>query len=705
MNGPAAGPAAGGGYRLGFDVGGTFTDLVLLDSEGAVKGAAKVPTEPADIARSAVSGIRALLDREDVAPDGLASLIHATTQTSNALIERSGPRTALITTRGFRDILEFGREARYDLYDLTVRPVAPLVPRHLRFEVRERLNADGSVAEPVDAGQVRQLVPFLADEGVEVVAVCLLHGYRNGIHEAAVRDILREAGFAGPVVLSNETCPEIREYERTSTTVANAYLSPRVAGYIERLDRLMKGDGIAAPWHLISSHGGRLTVETAVRRPVELLECGAAAGVLAAAGTARRVGWSKVLAFDMGGTTAKAAIVLDGKPILARSYEVARNARFKKGSGIPIQAAAIDLIEIGAGGGSIARIDRLGLVEVGPDSAGSDPGPACYGRGGRHPTVSDACLMLGYLNPGGLLGGEFPLDMSAAAAAISSAVAGPQSVDVGTAAEAIFRVVVETMANAARIHILERGLDPREFAIVVCGGAGPMHAAALAGHLGVKDVLIMPHAGVGAAVGLLEAPAVARTSRSRLEALDDVQRQDILSLIEDMRAELLRDLGTECADDLEFSLSCDMRYRGQGHEIDVPVTWPLPEEGTRDALGDAFSCAYRALYGRTNPGGRPEVVSWRLEARGPRPVRAIRTAHPSRAPDYAPDCTGTTRRAYFSGCAMDVPVLQRSRLDPDVRGSGPALVEERETTTVVPPGAEFRADRFGNLIIRIGGAG
>ena len=699
MNGAAETQAARGGYRLGFDVGGTFTDLVLLDSEGGVKAAAKVLTEPADIARGAVRGIRALLDRENVAPDELASLIHATTQTSNALIERSGPRTALITTQGFRDILEFGREARYDLYDLTVRPVAPLVPRHLRFEVGERLNADGSVAVPVDAEQVRRLAPLLEDEAVEVVAVCLLHGYCNGVHEAAIRDILREAGFAGPIVLSNETCPEIREYERTATTVANAYLSPRVAGYIARLDGLMKDDGIAAPWHLISSHGGRLTVETAVRRPVELLECGAAAGVLAAAGIARRVGWPKVLAFDMGGTTAKAAIVLDGQPILARSYEVARNARFKKGSGIPIQAAAIDLIEIGAGGGSIARIDRLGLVEVGPDSAGSDPGPACYGRGGRHPTVSDACLMLGYLNPGGLLGGDFPLDMAAAAGAISSVIAAPRSVDAGTAAEAIFRVVVETMANAARIHILERGLDPREFAIVVCGGAGPMHAAALAEHLGVKDVLIMPHAGVGAAVGLLEAPAVARASRSRLESLSDVQWEEVSALTEEMRAELHRDLGTERADSLEFFLSCDMRYRGQGHEIDVPVPWPLPADGRREALNEAFSGAYRKLYGRTNPGGRPEVVSWRMEARGPRPDPAVHTADPS----GAADCAGTVRRAVFSGCAMDVPVLQRGGLVPGMRGAGPALVEERETTTPVPPGAEFRADRFGNLILRIGG--
>ncbi len=701
MTAAAAEDPSRGGYRLGFDVGGTFTDFVLLDSGGRVKSTAKVPTNPADIALGAAAGIRTLLDREKIEPGAIASLIHATTQTSNTLIERSGPCIALIATEGFRDILEFGREARYDLYDLTVRPVVPLVPRRLRFEVEERLNADGSIETPLDTGRVRKLAGELADAGVEAVAVCLLHGYRNGVHETRVREILRDAGFTGPIVLSHETCPEIREYERASTTVANTYLSPRVAGYIRRLDGLLKQGGIGAPWHLISSHGGRLRVEAAVRRPVELLECGAAAGVLAAAGIARRVGWPKVLAFDMGGTTAKAAIVLDGKPILTRSYEVARNARLKKGSGIPIQAAAIDLIEIGAGGGSIARIDRLGLVEVGPDSAGSDPGPACYGRGGRAPTVSDACLMLGYLNPDGLVGGEYPLNARAAAEAISVAIARPQSVDVDTAAEAIFRVVVETMANAARIHILERGLDPREFAIIVCGGAGPMHAAALAGHLGVKDVLVMPRAGVGAAVGLLEAPAIARASRSRLEALDDVQWEEVCNLVEEMRAELLADLGTGGAHDLAFSLSCDMRYRGQGHEIDVPIPWPLPADGRHAALNGAFSEAYRKLYGRTNPGGRPEVVSWRLEATGPRPDPAVHTADSSPSTASA----GTVRRARFAGCAMDAPVLQRSGLEPEIRLEGPALVEERETTTVVPPGAEFRADGIGNLRIRIGGAG
>lgn len=687
------------GYRLGLDIGGTFTDLVLLDPEGRVKGAAKVPTNPADIALGAAAGIRTLLCRENVRPEEIASLIHATTQTSNTLIERSGPCTALITTRGFRDILEFGREARYDLYDLTVRPVVPLVPRRLRFEVQERLNADGVVETPVDADRVRQIAGVLAEAGVEAVAVCLLHGYRNGVHETQIRDILLAEGFAGPIVLSNETCPEIREYERASTTVANAYLSLRVSGYIERLDGLMRDGGVKAPWHLISSHGGRLRAEAAVRRPVELLECGAAAGVLAAAGIARRVRWRKVLAFDMGGTTAKAAIVLDGEPILVRSYEVARNARLKKGSGLPIQAAAIDLIEIGAGGGSIARIDRLGLVAVGPDSAGSDPGPACYGRGGREPTVSDACLMLGYLNPDGLVGGDYILDARAAAESISAAIAVPRSVDVETAAEAIFRVVVETMANAARIHILEHGLDPREFAIVACGGAGPMHAAALAEHLGVADVLIMPRAGVGAAVGLLEAPAVGRTSRSCLEVLDDVGREKVASLVEDMRAELHKDLGTGDSDNLDFRLSCDMRYRGQGHEVDVPVPWPLPPEGLQEALNAAFSGTYRKLYGRINPGARPEVVSWRLEARGPRPDPAVHTVD---AP-HSGDSADAVRRTYFAGCAMDIPVLRRSGLDREMRFAGPALIEERETTTVVPPGAEFRADRFGNLRLRIGG--
>ena len=689
---------ARGGYRVGFDVGGTFTDLVLLDSAGVVAGAVKVPTNAADIAAGAVAGIKSLLDQENIEPGAIASLIHATTQTSNTLIERSGPRVALVTTQGFRDILEFGREARYDLYDLTVRPVEPLVPRHLRFEVLERLNADGSVHTPVDADRVRWLAGLLGDANVEVVAVCLLHGYRNGAHEAQVRDILREEGFSAPIVLSNETCPEIREYERASTTVANAYLSPRVAGYIERLDGLMADGGIRAPWHLISSHGGRLTVEAAIRRPVELLECGAAAGVLAAAGIARQVGWSKVLAFDMGGTTAKAAIILDGEPQLARSYEVARNARLKKGSGMPIQAAAIDLIEIGAGGGSIAKIDRLGLVEVGPDSAGSDPGPACYGLGGHRPTVSDACFMLGYLNPDGLLGGDFPLHAEAARDAISKAIAEPQSISVGTAAEAIYRVVVETMANAARIHVLEHGLDPREFAIIVCGGAGPMHAAALAENLGVRDVLIMPHAGVGAAVGLLEAPMIARASRSRLQALNEIEWNGVEAWIEDMRDELLTDLATDRSDDLVFNVSCDMRYRGQGHEINVPVPWPVPAERGHDVLSEAFSDAYRTLYGRTNPGARPEVVSWRLEAAGPRPDLAVRTADLS---NFSKTAVGA-RQTNFAGDLVEVPVFDRSQLAPDWRAAGPALVEERETTTVVPPRTEFWADKFGNLRLRIG---
>ena len=424
----------------------------------------------------------------------------------------------------------------------------------------------------------------------------------------------------------------------------------------------------------------------------------AAASALAAAGIARRVGWAKVLAFDMGGTTAKAAIVLDGKPILARNYEVARNARLKKGSGIPIQAAAIDLIEVGAGGGSIARINRLGLVEVGPNSAGSDPGPACYGRGGRDPTVTDACLLLGYVNPDGLLGGDFPLDARAAADAVSEAIAIPQSVDVGAAAEAIFRVVVETMANAARIHILEHGLDPRDFAIVVCGGAGPMHAAALGRQLGVRDVLIMPHAGVGAALGLLEAPATARASRSRLEALDEVRWPDVSILVDEMRAELLADLGANGRDGLEFRLSCDMRYHGQGHEIEVPVSWPPSTGGAAQAVRDAFSEAYRTLYGRTHPGGRPEVVSWRLEAAGPRSALAVRGPDP----EDVPEARDATRWVGFAGQATEVPVLRRNRLVAERRCAGPALIEERETTTVVPPGAEFRADRFGHLLLRIG---
>jgi N-methylhydantoinase A len=686
-----------GGFRLGVDIGGTFTDLVLLSPAGSVVASGKLLSTSDDPAVGAIDGIRRVLEDAGVPAPAVGDIIHATTHASNTIVERTGARVALITTAGFRDILEFGREARYDLYDLALKPVVPLVPRHLRLEVGERLAADGSVLAPVDPAEVAWLAARLNDADVEAVAVCLLHGYRNGANERAVREALGAGGFTGGIVLSSEVCPEIREFERSSTTVANAYLTPRTSGYIGRLADGLGAAGIASPLHLMSSFGGRLTVAAALRRPVELLESGAAAGVLAATTVARQHGWPKVLSFEMGGTTAKAALILDGTPTLARSYEVARAARFKKGSGLPIQTSAIDLIEIGAGGGSIAQVNRLGLVQVGPDSAGSDPGPACYRRGSESPTVTDADLVLGYLNPRGLLDGDMPLDLAAARRAIAEQLAGPLAIAVETAAATIHEVVVETMARAARIHILEHGHDPREFHMIVCGGAGPVHAAAMAGELGIGEVLVLPHAGVAAALGLLEAPPVSIVARSSLSPAEAIAWDGVARLFEDMRQEALADLGGLAGDRARFALSCDMRYRGQGHEVNVPFLCPPFPGDASVRLIEAFTRAYHAKYRRTNPDARVEVVSWRLAAKGPVP----NVAPPRLAPAPGRDRPGGMRRSCDNGRFVETPVHARASLGVEAYRRGPALVEERETTTVIPTGATFWVDRFGNLRIRL----
>lgn len=685
------------GFRIGFDIGGTFTDLVLLSPTDSVLASAKVLTTNDDLATGAVFAIRSLLTRASIAPCDVSTLIHATTQTSNALIEHSGARLALLTTRGFRDILEFGREARYDLYDLFIKPVEPLVPRSLRFEVDERLAANGAVIEPLNEKKVRALVPHLLDLDVQAVTVCLLHSYRNPSHEHRVRDVLRSAGFSNEIVLSCETCPEIREFERMSTTVTNAYLAPTTSRYLRRLSDQLGATRLTAPLNLMSSAGGRLSVAVATRRPVELLESGAAAGVLASAVVARNVNWPKALSFEMGGTTAKVALIIDGEPALTRSYEVARMARFKKGSGIPIQSTAVDLIEVGAGGGSIAKVNRLGLIEVGPESAGSDPGPACYERHGLLPTVTDADLLLGYINPHGLLGGEMRLNIEAAREAMKRHIAALTGTDLAQAAAAVHNVVVEAMARAARIHILEHGHDPRHFRMIACGGAGPVHAAAVASKIGIQHLLILPNAGLGAAYGLLDAPPMAIKSRSSLMALDSIEWSMITQLFDELRREAVAELHGESLENLAFAFSCDMRYSGQGHEISVPFHCPPFEKDATKELSDAFLRSYAALYGRTNAGARVEVVSWRVEAKG----RTGLGRPPQGSVAVANEAPSSFREAYFGGRFLRSPVHQRTELVCGRRMYGPALIEERETTTVVPEHAVFSVDEFGNLLIEM----
>ena len=683
------------------DIGGTFTDVVLMNGAGAALASEKVLTTSGDLSSGAIEGVRRLLRASGVDPAAVGEVVHATTQTSNTVIERTGARTALATTAGFRDILELGRESRYDVYDLFIELPAPLVPRPLRLEVDERLAADGRVERAPDPGAVRGLARRLVVEGVEAVAVCLLHAYRNPVNERAVRDSLRAGGFEGPVVLSSDVCPEIREYERAATTVANAYVYPRIAAYLRTFERRLREEGVGGSLSLFSSYGGRLTPAAAERRPVEMLECGAAAGVLTAAATAKQVGWPRALSFDMGGTTAKAAIVRDGRPRLARSYEVARLARFMAGSGLPVTASAVDLIEIGAGGGSIAAVDALGLVTVGPQSAGSDPGPACYGRGGLRPTVADADLVLGYLGTGGdEAGSDLRLDPALAREAIEREIAAPLGRSVEDAAMAIHDIVVEQMARAARLHAVAQGQDPRRLRIVAFGGAGPVHAAALGRRLGAPEVLVMPGAGVSAAVGLGLAPAMCVVARSRLCPVAEVDWPSAESLVAEMHDEALRDMGlAPAAAGVEAAVSIDMRYRGQGYEVNVPFRRPPWNAGSGEALDAAFADAYREQYGRDNPGAAAEIVSWRLEVRSG-------TLKAPRAPVAGAAGEGgalARRPVRFDDRFIDTPVWRREALASGERHPGPALVVERQTTTVVTPGARFGVDAFGNLRIDLDG--
>lgn len=688
--------------RLGIDIGGTFTDLALHDTATGRCWTGKVLTTPADLTRAVVDGMRQVLAEAGIAARALAAVIHATTQASNTVIERSGAACALITTEGFRDILEMGREARYDVYDLFLDLPAPLVPRRLRLEVQERREPDGRIRKTLRGSDVRRIARLLARERVEAVAVCLLHSYANPRHEREVRRLLKAAGCQGPIILSSDVCPEIREYERTVTTTVNAYLAPKMQGYLRRFQKALREEGSTAPVHVMSSSGGYSTISSACARPVELLESGPAAGALAAAATGRQVGWRAAISFDMGGTTAKTALIHEGEPSIARMYEVARMQRFTRGSGLPILSSAVELMEIGAGGGSIAWVDALGLLKVGPQSAGSEPGPACYGRGGMEPTVTDADMLLGYLDPKAFLGGTMRLDWEAAIQAIERHVAKPLGIGVTEAAWGIYNVITESMARASRVHIVERGHDPRRFGLIAFGGAGPVHAAALAERLGVADILVPAKAGVISALGLLAAPPVANLVETYLTGLVGANWKRVKAIFTRLEREARRTLALSEAAPLTCVRSADMRYHGQGHEIAVRLPDRLDGAGTGPAVEAAFNEAYRRLYDRHNEGAPIEILNWRLTAIGPAPeTRGSGNPSGSAGSDHG----GGRRPVWFGAGWVETPVVQRDALTPGDPRPGPALVEERETTTVVPPGALWWLDSDGNLRIRVETAG
>ncbi len=682
------------------DIGGTFTDLVLADTTGNLVAVEKVLTTPGDLESGAIQGIEQLLSGQNIEPERVSVVVHATTQTSNTLIERSGAKTALVTTEGFADILEMGRESRYDVYDLFIKLPAPLVAREHRFEVPERILANGDLLRSIDGEAVRLVAEKLISEGIESVAVCFLHAYRNPMHERQVKDLLRDAGYEGPILLSSDVCPEIREFERAATTVANAYLSPRMASYLRNFESRLRKASIDAPFQLFSSYGGRLTVHAAERRPVEMLECGGAAGVMVAAAMAQALEWPLALSFDMGGTTAKAALIKDGQPQLTRSYEVARMARFVSGSGLPISASAIDLIEIGAGGGSLAAVDALGLITVGPESAGGDPGPACYGRGGEKPTVADADLILGYLDPEDFSGGQLTLDVAAARVAIDEHIARPLGISIEDAAKGIHDIVVEQMSRAARLHAVSLGYDPRKIGIIAFGGSGPVHACALADRLDAPEVVVIPDAGVGAAVGLAGSPPVCVVARSGLSLLHEVDWRIVEKLLDEMKEEALADIAAKMSsDDIDLLVSCDMRYRGQGYEINVPFSPPPYSSDSMEALLNAFTNSYRERYGIENPGVNIEIVSWRLEVRsGAMLVPGIK----EKASESGKEMLHRRKRNIrFENDFVETVVCHRDDIDPAVSLVGPAVITETNTTTLIPPGKDFTIDNYGNIRIRI----
>ena len=690
--------------RFGVDIGGTFTDLVVVDETTGALRVGKVLTTAKDPAHGVEQGIQTLLDEARVAPARVRAVVHGTTLATNALIERKGARTALLTTAGFRDAVEIGREGRYDMYDLFIDPPAPLVPRHLRREVDERLRPDGSVLGPLDEAGARRVIAGLAEEGVEAVAICLLHAYLNPVHERRLAELVREAMPHVVVSCASDVVPEIREYERASTTSANVYVAPLMARYLEDLERRMSGLGVPGQLYIMQSSGGIALPPLARRLPIRLVESGPAAGALAAAQAARERGDTRLLSFDMGGTTAKACVIDGGAPLVAREFEVARADRFKKGSGLPIRVPVIEMIEIGAGGGSIARVDRMGLLKVGPDSAGADPGPACYNLGGRLPTVTDADLLLGYLDAEFFLGGRMRLDRTAAERAVAEHVARPLGLDVTAAAWGIHRVVNENMAAAARIHGIERGRDLRAYPLFAFGGAGPVHCWQVARVLKVPRILLPLGAGAMSAWGLLAAPLAfdfVRTLRARLDTGDWDALNRLFAEMEDEGRELLARAGV-ARESVSVSRIAEMRYVGQGHEVEAPVPAGRLSAASLPVMTASFETAYRALYHRLPQGVAIEALNWRVTVSAPAPTLAF-GGGAAAGGGAASGAVKTRRRAWFAEAQgwVDTPVYDRYALGPGTTFEGPAIVEERESTAVIGPGARCRVDDGRSIVVEM----
>jgi N-methylhydantoinase A len=705
--------------RLAVDIGGTFTDVVL-ERPGGGRVTTKLLTTYDHPGRAVLDGIDGVLEKAGLDAAGVGLIIHGTTLATNALIQRSGARTALLTTAGHRDALEMAHEDRFEQYDLMIDRPRPLVPRYLRLPVRERLDRDGRVRIPLDEASVHAAVAVVDEHQVESVAIGYLHAFVNPEHERRTAEILRAERPSLSITLASEVCPEIREFERLSTACANAYVRPLMARYLERLAGELAERGFDCPFLLMTSGGGLTTMETAARFPIRLVESGPAGGAILARETARAAGLRRVLSFDMGGTTAKLCLVDDFEPLTSRSFEVDRIYRFKKGSGLPVRIPVIEMVEIGAGGGSIAQVDKLRRIQVGPESAGSEPGPACYGRGGSRPAVTDADVLLGRVCPATFAGGAFTLDVDAAGRALQTAIAQPLGLDLPAAALGVSEVVDENMAAAARAHAAEFGLDLASRDMVAFGGAAPLHAVRLGEKLGVGRIVVPAEAGVGSAIGFLLAPVAYEVVRSRRQALSELEPEVINGLMGDMRAEALavvrQGVGPEVPETaLEETRHAYMRYRGQGHEIPVPLPVTTYDAAHRVAFRAAFEAAYRKLYGRTIDGVEIEALSWTLTIAEKKGTGLIKSEKKGtgliKSADVDPIAFSSDLISpvpFFStqmlldpatGATTDAPVYLRSDLPRGTRLDGPALITEDQTTTVVTAGWRAEIDAQGSIVL------
>lgn len=689
-------------FRLGCDIGGTFTDFVLVDTRTGAFFTNKCLTTPDDPSDAVEQGIRQLLAVKPGFLDQVGDVIHGTTLVINAIIERKGAKTGLITTKGFRDVLELGREIRYDAYDIFSQYPEPIVPRALRKEIDERVTADGRVLKAVDEREAKALVEDFQKQGIASLAVCCINSYENPANEQTLQRIIQEAAPNLSTSYSFEVLPQIREYERTCTTAVNAYVKPITFQYLERLSQRLTDLGFGGKLYIMLSSGGITSVDTARKFPVRIIESGPTAAVIASQHYGKMFDIKDMFCFDMGGTTAKSCLIQKGHAGLVSTFEVGRVQRFKKGSGLPIQVPVVDLMEIGAGGGSIARISSLGLLAVGPDSAGADPGPACYNQGGENPTVTDADLVLGYLDPEFFLGGTMALDIEKSRTAIAEKIAHPLGTSVTDAAFGIHDLINETMAAAAKTHIAEKGGNPSTVVMSAFGGAGPVHAYGLAKKIGAKSVLVPPLAGVGSALGFFTAPVAFDLSRSHRLVLDEADFADIEDLfgrLEKEGADILADAAK--GEQVIFQRTLLMRFVGQGAETDLVID-PKPfTQWTRQEIRDKFDTEYKRLYGRTYPETPVEFVTFK--------VRATLPSRPFTMPQLTTDqtsldaCIKGQRKAYsvLQKDYIDFTVYDRSQLFAGAKFAGPAIIEERESTIVMGEDAAATVDDKGFVWIRI----